>query len=225
MPTRCSRPVTWPGRRAPRGDRSGERRRPPGSSWDVPVRAGGGDGDGLPLGAGDARYRLGGPRGPPTPCTWACSALRLEAVGGFDETLERNQDYELNWRLRQKGGVVWFDPGLAVEYRRAHRALWRQYFDYGYWKRIVLRRHPESLRWRQLAAPASSWDWGSPRPWRCSTGGRDRRCPASTSPPPRVPAWWIWCGEATRQLPRAGGAVGDASPGVGVHRRLLSGRR
>ncbi|MFO7292949.1 MAG: glycosyltransferase family 2 protein [Actinomycetes bacterium] len=110
-----------------------------------------------PLGAGDARYRLGGPPGPTdTVYLGVFRRSELEAVGGFDETLERNQDYELNWRLRQKGGVVWFDPGLAVEYRprSTPRALWRQYFDYGYWKRIVLRRHPESLRWRQLAAPA-----------------------------------------------------------------------
>lgn len=110
-----------------------------------------------PVGAGDARYRLGGRPGPTdTVYLGVFRRSELEAVGGFDETLERNQDYELNWRLRQKGGVVWFDPELAVEYRprSSPEALWRQYFDYGYWKRIVLRRHPGSLRWRQLAAPA-----------------------------------------------------------------------
>lgn len=110
-----------------------------------------------PVGAGDARYRLGGRPGPTdTVYLGVFRRSELEAVGGFDETLERNQDYELNWRLRQKGGVVWFDPELAVEYRprSSPKALWRQYFDYGYWKRIVLRRHPGSLRWRQLAAPA-----------------------------------------------------------------------
>lgn len=110
-----------------------------------------------PVGAGDARYRLGGRPGPTdTVYLGVFRRSELEAVGGFDETLERNQDYELNWRLRQKVGVVWFDPELAVEYRprSSPKALWRQYFDYGYWKRIVLRRHPGSLRWRQLAAPA-----------------------------------------------------------------------
>lgn len=110
-----------------------------------------------PVGAGDARYRLGGEPGPTdTVYLGVFRRSELEAVGGFDETLERNQDYELNWRLRQKGGVVWFDPELAVEYRPrgTPKALWRQYFDYGYWKRIVLRRHPDSLRWRQLAAPS-----------------------------------------------------------------------
>ncbi len=109
-----------------------------------------------PLGAGDARYRLGGEEGPTD--TVYLGAFRrdvLEAVGGFDETLHRNQDYELNWRLRQGGGVVWFDPALAVTYRPrgSLRRLARQYFDYGRWKRVVLRRHPASLRPRQLAAP------------------------------------------------------------------------
>lgn len=110
-----------------------------------------------PLGAGDARYRIGGEPGP-VDTVYLGVFLRsaLEAVGGFDETLERNQDYELNWRLRRAGHVVWFDPELAVEYRpRATLgALWSQYHQYGRWKREVVRRHPGSLRTRQLAAPA-----------------------------------------------------------------------
>lgn len=109
-----------------------------------------------PLGAGDARYRIGGPPGPTD--TVYLGVYRREAIeqaGGFDETLVRNQDYELNWRLRQAGLVVWFDPHLSVDYlpRQSLRGLWRQYFDYGRWKREVLRRHPGSLRWRQLAPP------------------------------------------------------------------------
>lgn len=110
-----------------------------------------------PIGAGDARYRLGGPPGPvDTVYLGVFRRDALEAVGGFDETLERNQDYELNFRLRQDGGVVWFDPELAVEYRPRGSIprLWHQYYQYGYWKSVVLRRHPGSLRWRQLAAPA-----------------------------------------------------------------------
>lgn len=110
-----------------------------------------------PLGAGDARYRIGGEPGPvDTVYLGVFPRAALEAAGGFDENLERNQDYELNWRLRRGGGVVWFDPALGVEYRPRGSVvgLWRQYFDYGYWKRVVLARHPKSLRWRQLAAPA-----------------------------------------------------------------------
>lgn len=109
-----------------------------------------------PLGAGDARYRLGGDEGPTdTVYLGVFRREALEAVGGFDETLLRNQDYELNWRLRLRGETVWFDPALAVDYRPrgSLRRLARQYFDYGRWKRRVLRRHPASLRARQLAAP------------------------------------------------------------------------
>ena len=110
-----------------------------------------------PLGAGDARYRIGGEEGPAdTVFLGVFRREALEAAGGFDESLHRNQDYELNWRLRERGETVWFDPALAVRYRPREnlRALARQYFDYGWWKRVMLRRHPRSLRWRQLAAPA-----------------------------------------------------------------------
>ena len=53
----------------------------------------------------------------------------FQAVGGFDESQVRNQDYELNWRLRESGGVVYFHPDLAVAYtpRSSLGALWRQY--------------------------------------------------------------------------------------------------
>lgn len=80
----------------------------------------------------------------------------LEAVGGFDESLIRNQDYELNWRLRKNGWQVWLDPELVVEYtpRSSWSELARQYFDYGAWKRTVLIRRPGSFRARQGAAPA-----------------------------------------------------------------------
>lgn len=109
-----------------------------------------------PFGAGDARYRIGGePGSVDTVYLGVFQRAALESVGGFDETLLRNQDYELNWRLRRAGGVVWFDPGLAVDYRPRDSVgkLWRQYFAYGRWKWVVVRRHPESLRWRQVAAP------------------------------------------------------------------------
>lgn len=108
------------------------------------------------LGAGDARYRVGGAEGPAdTVYLGVFRRAALDAVGGFDETLARNQDYELNWRLRARGGAVWFTPALAVAYRPrgSAAALARQYFAWGWWKRIVLARHPASCRWRQLAAP------------------------------------------------------------------------
>ena len=110
-----------------------------------------------PLGSGAPRYRTGGPAGPVDSVPLGVfRRAALDAAGGFDESLARNEDYELNWRLRRAGETVWFDPELAVVYRPRGdaAALARQYFDYGRWKRVVLARHPRSLRLRHLAAPA-----------------------------------------------------------------------
>jgi GT2 family glycosyltransferase len=110
------------------------------------------------FGVGNARFHYGGAPGPVD--TVYLGVFRRDAlarVGGFDETLVRNQDYELNWRLRDTGGTVWFDPDLRVTYRPrpSLRALARQYFEYGQWKREMLRRHPRSLRARQTAPPVA----------------------------------------------------------------------
>jgi succinoglycan biosynthesis protein ExoA len=109
-----------------------------------------------PIGVGDARYRYGGAAGASdTVYLGNFQRSAIEAAGLFDERMVRNQDYELNYRLRARGDTVWFDPDLVVDYtpRRSLRALARQYFDYGVGKRRMLRLHPNSLRWRQLAAP------------------------------------------------------------------------
>jgi glycosyltransferase involved in cell wall biosynthesis len=108
------------------------------------------------FGAGDARYRIGGEPGPvETVYLGVFRRETLDRLGGFDESFERTQDYELNHRIRESGGVVWFDPELRVEYRprSSLRDLAGQYFQYGRWKRQFNRRHPGSLRWRQLAPP------------------------------------------------------------------------
>ncbi len=111
------------------------------------------------LGAGDARFHYGGPEGAvDTVYLGVFRRESIEAVGLFDETLVRNQDYELNYRLRQAGGTVWFDPELRVGYRPrgSVRALARQFGQYGRWKRIVLGMHPRSMRWRHLVAPTTT---------------------------------------------------------------------
>ena len=110
-----------------------------------------------PFGAGPAAFRRrrhGGPAD--TVYLGVFDREALEQAGGFDESFERNQDYELNWRLRAAGRTVWLDPTLVVDYvpRASYLGLATQYFAYGTWKRQVLRRHPRSLRARQLAAPA-----------------------------------------------------------------------
>ena len=81
----------------------------------------------------------------------------IEQAGGWDETMLRAEDWDLNYRIRARGGVVWFTPALRVTYRpRASvRALAAQYFHYGRWRRVIVREHPRR--------PASAT---SPRPWR-----------------------------------------------------------
>lgn len=108
-------------------------------------------------GAGDARYRVGGTAGPvETVYLGVFRREAIEAIGGYDEGFQRTQDYELNHRLIQSGGTVWFDPKLRVAYRPRGSlgALARQYFDYGAAKRSFTRKHPGGLRPRQIAAPA-----------------------------------------------------------------------
>jgi glycosyltransferase involved in cell wall biosynthesis len=109
-----------------------------------------------PLGAGDARYRIGGDGGPAE--TVYLGVFRrgsLEAIGGFDESFVRTQDYELNHRLIEAGETVWFDPSLKVKYkpRGSLRDLARQYWDYGAAKRQFNAKHPDKLRWRQILPP------------------------------------------------------------------------
>ncbi|MFZ9817526.1 MAG: glycosyltransferase family 2 protein, partial [Ilumatobacteraceae bacterium] len=68
-----------------------------------------------PFGMGGARFHTGGQEGPvDTVYLGVFRRSAIEDVGLFDEKLIRNQDYELNIRLRDAGGVVWFDPELAV---------------------------------------------------------------------------------------------------------------
>lgn len=105
-------------------------------------------------GTGGSRFHVGGPEGPvDTVYLGVFGRSALERVGAFDETLVRNQDYELNIRLRADGGTIWFDPELRVEYqpRSTWRSLARQYFEYGWWKAEVVGAHPGSIRPRQVA--------------------------------------------------------------------------
>ncbi len=81
----------------------------------------------------------------------------LDGIGEFDDTLERNSDYEFNWRIRATGGILVFDPGIDSIYRPrpSLRALARQFWWYGRWKKRVIDRHPGSRRARHLVPPAA----------------------------------------------------------------------
>jgi GT2 family glycosyltransferase len=79
----------------------------------------------------------------------------IDKIGFFDETLLSNEDYEFNARVRQTGGRVWLDPEIVTVYyaRSTLSDLARQYWRYGYWKFRMLRRYPDTLRWRQGLPP------------------------------------------------------------------------
>ncbi len=81
----------------------------------------------------------------------------LVALGGFDEELVRNQDDELNLRLRRRGGRIVQSPAIRSWYqpRRSLAALFRQYFQYGYWKVLVIRKHGQPASWRHLVPGAA----------------------------------------------------------------------
>jgi glycosyltransferase involved in cell wall biosynthesis len=111
-----------------------------------------------PFGVGGGRFHYGGEPGPAdTVYLGSFRREALEAVGGYDESFTRAQDWELNHRLRGRGGLVWFAPELRVTYRPRPtlRALATQYRDYGRWRRVVMRRHTDSVRWHYLVPPAT----------------------------------------------------------------------
>jgi glycosyltransferase involved in cell wall biosynthesis len=80
----------------------------------------------------------------------------LREVGGWDEGLfTANEDYELDYRLRQRGHSLLFDPALRIDWqaRQSIGDVFRQYRRYGRGKAEVAALHPESLRPRHLGAP------------------------------------------------------------------------
>jgi glycosyltransferase involved in cell wall biosynthesis len=76
-------------------------------------------------------------------------------IGLFDEELVRDQDDEFNYRLREQGGKILLVPSIKSIYtvRGAPDKLWKQYFQYGFWKVRVLQKHPRQMRPRQFVPP------------------------------------------------------------------------
>jgi len=76
----------------------------------------------------------------------------LDRIGRFDEALVRNQDDELNLRLTRAGGKIWQSPAIVSWYspRPTLTSLFRQYFQYGFWKVAVIRKHRIPGAWRHV---------------------------------------------------------------------------
>jgi cellulose synthase/poly-beta-1,6-N-acetylglucosamine synthase-like glycosyltransferase len=79
----------------------------------------------------------------------------IEEVGGWDESLPTNEDYEFDHRVRAAGHELLFDPDMVIDWecRQSVTALFRQYRRYGRGKASVVRMHPTSTKARHLAAP------------------------------------------------------------------------
>ncbi|HTJ68839.1 MAG TPA: glycosyltransferase family 2 protein [Actinospica sp.] len=108
------------------------------------------------LGVGNAKFHTGGAAGPAD--TVYLGVFRreiLEKHHGYNEAFIRAQDWELNHRIRDAGGLIYFSPELHVTYRPRPnlRKLARQYFEYGRWRRVVMRTHSGTASLRYLAPP------------------------------------------------------------------------
>ena len=110
------------------------------------------------FGVGGTSFHVGGSEGP-ADTVYLGVFLRsaIEEINGFDPHFIRAQDWELNFRLRERGGLVYFNPRLQVTYRPRPnvRALAKQYFEYGRWRREVARNHKGTINLRYLAPPVT----------------------------------------------------------------------
>lgn len=77
-------------------------------------------------------------------------------LGGWDENIVANEDYEFDYRVRQAGNELLFDPKLRIQWetRQSIGAFFQQYRRYGRGKALVLKKHPESASPRHLLPAA-----------------------------------------------------------------------
>jgi succinoglycan biosynthesis protein ExoA len=110
-------------------------------------------------GVGSAGWHTGGQAGPADSVYLGVYRREMiEQAGGWDEEMLRAEDWELNYRIRARGGLVWFTPDLQVTYRPRENVsrLGAQYFHYGRWRRVITREHPETASFRYLAPPGAA---------------------------------------------------------------------
>jgi len=106
-----------------------------------------------PIGVGNSRFRLGDYEGwVDTLAFGTHHKWIVDEIGYFDEELVRNQDDEFNLRITQAGGNIWMSKSIRSRYfsRRSLRRLWRQYFQYGFWRIRTLQKHGRPATFRQV---------------------------------------------------------------------------
>ncbi len=107
-----------------------------------------------PLGVGNARHRYpefeGYVEGAQFP---AIRRWVFDRIGMFDERLVRNQDDEFNYRIRRAGGKIYVSPRVQYSYfvRERLGQLFKQYFQYGFWRIPVVEKHRRPTTLRQMA--------------------------------------------------------------------------
>jgi len=109
-------------------------------------------------GLGGTPHHVGGAEGPAeTAYLGVFKRDRLFAVGLFDENIKRGQDWELNKRLREAGGIVWFTPALEVVYRprSSLTKLVRQFVATGIWRGELARRFGAANGLRYFVPPVA----------------------------------------------------------------------
>lgn len=106
-----------------------------------------------PFGVGNAHFRTGTKEGYVD--TVGMGTYKREVfskVGMYDEELTRNQDDEFNFRVAKAGYRIYLDPRLKTKYyvRASYGKLYKQYYQYGYWKVYVNAKHRTVTTARQL---------------------------------------------------------------------------
>lgn len=106
-----------------------------------------------PFGVGNATFRTGGKAGFVDTVAFGAYWKRIhDEIGGFDEDLVRNQDDEYNYKVVKAGYKIYFDPAIISNYfvRGSYAKLYRQYYQYGYWKVYVNTKHKTITTIRQM---------------------------------------------------------------------------
>jgi succinoglycan biosynthesis protein ExoA len=106
-----------------------------------------------PVGVGNAKHRFPDYEGyAEMACFPMFKRVVFDEVGLYDETLVRNQDDEFCFRLRLNGGKIYISPAIVSEYfvRDTPAGLFKQYYDYGKWRIVVLRKHKIPIAFRQF---------------------------------------------------------------------------